>query len=223
MGRARERYDRWIRDHLRKRYPELEHPLLAVVDGFDAIQANAIIDAGDLRPIVEAASSQRRPLLENATTLLSELTERYEEARGAVAAMSEDSRNHVRFNAILCLGSPTPLAFTLGILRRSLRDKSARVREKAADWAGRLRLREFVPDLESAFSIEQNSKAKRTIEFELKLLRDGYILEPRREGFFVTTHRSGGGVTAQFVPHAELEQRGIDAIVADMTERKSFR
>src|SRR5205823_314602 len=141
-----------------------------------------------LAPIVNAASSSRVPLYENATSLLSELTEHFPAACDAVANMAQATRSRVRFNAILCLGRSTPPSLTLQILRQCLRDKSARVRLKAADWAGRLRLRKIVPDLEEAAARERNANARRTIEFELKLLRDGYILEPGSdEGLMITT------------------------------------
>jgi hypothetical protein len=220
MTSAREKYEPWISDFLRKRYPELEAPLLAAIDAFDLIDQRQQIDEGLLRFIVEAASSSRRTLYENATSLLGELTERYGEARDAVAGMSQNTRSHVRFNAILCLCRSTPLSFSLDLIRRGLRDASARVRAKAADWPGRLRARDVVLDLEHALAQETNETARSTIEFELRLLRDGYILEPAQDdGFQVTTY-SCNGVAGRWIERSELEQRGIDAIVADLAARK---
>jgi hypothetical protein len=219
MAGTRDQFETWIRDYLRKRYPELEQPLLAAIDRYDAIGETAKISPDLLKPIVEAASSQRRPLYENVTTLLGQLTEHYQEARDAVAAMSVDSRSLVRFNAILCLGSSTPLAFVLELLRRGLHDKSARVRQKASDWAGRLRLRDVVPDLESALPGERNSKTKETMSFVLRLLRDGYTLELDGDGFVLCTFRHNGGVTCRFVSRSEAQTRGIDAIVNEMSRK----
>jgi hypothetical protein len=220
MTSAREKYEPWLRDFLRKRYPELESPLRAAIEAFDSIEQRQQIDGELLRPIVEAASSSRRPLSENATSLLGKLTERYGEARDAVAKMSKNTRSHVRFNAILCLCKSTPLLFSLDLIRRGLRDTSARVRAKAADWAGRLRAQEVVLDLEQALAQETIESARSTIEFELKLLRDGYILEPDQDdGFQVTTH-SHDGVAGRWIKRSELEQRGIHAIVADLAARR---
>jgi len=73
------------------------------------------------------------------------------------------------------------------LIRRGLRDKRANVRRKAADWAGCLHIRDVVTDLETAFAVEKNNKAKETIEFELRLLRDGYILKPSGDGVFWVT------------------------------------
>jgi hypothetical protein len=171
-----------------------------------------------LVPIVEAASSSRRPLYENATQLLSKLTGKFSEAREAVESMAMDPRSYVRFNAILCLGKLTPATFTAQLLRQGLRDKSANVRRKAADWTGRLRTRELVPDLETAAAQEKNAKVKVTIEFELKLLRDGYIKEPSSDnGFDVTTH-TDDGIRSRWVSGSELRKRGINAIVKELAK-----
>jgi hypothetical protein len=73
------------------------------------------------------------------------------------------------------LGKETPSDIVDEILKASLKDKRARVRRKAADWAGTLRNKRLVSDLEAALSIEKDKKARSTMEFELRLLRDGYI------------------------------------------------
>ena len=81
------------------------------------------LDATLLAPIVEAASSSRRPLYENATGFLGKLTKEYPLARDSVEKMAADARSHVRFNAILCLQEATPVEFTLRLIRQVLRDK----------------------------------------------------------------------------------------------------
>lgn len=214
MGCSRDRLEPWIRETIRKRDPDLEEPLLAAIDAYDAICETARISPELLRPIVEAASSSRIPLYDTATTFLSKLTDRFPEVCDAVKAMFEAPRSHVRFNAILCLGSSTPPNLTFELLRRGLRDKSVRVRWKAADRAGRLRLRDLVPELEKALVIEKDSKASRTIHLELRLLRDGYILEPSGGGFTLTTF-TPHGIRGRFISTSELEKRGIDALVEE--------
>ncbi len=220
MRSTREKYEPWLQDYLRKRYPELEPAMLAAIEAFDSIKSTRRTTPDLLAPIVEAASSSRRPLYENATGFLAVLTGEHDEARTAVAEMAVDPRSHVRFNAILCLAKVTPLQFTLRLIRQGLRDKSASVRRKAADWAGRLRIQEVVPELEEALEKEANRKAKDTIEFDLRLLRDGYILQPDEDdGFEVTTFLTDGGVTGRWVRRSELESRGLDVIVAELAAR----
>jgi hypothetical protein len=216
MKKTRADYEPWLRDYLRKRQPDLEPPLLAAIDAFDTIHDENRLDATLLAPIVEAASSSRRPLYDSATSFLGKLTADHALARESVERMAADTRSHVRFNAILCLRKATPIEFTLRLIRQSLRDKSANVRTKAADWAGHLRIRELVPDLEAALAAETNAKAKQTIEFELRLLRDGHILEPARDdGYYVTTYCSDG-IASRWVARSELEQRGIQVIIAEV-------
>jgi hypothetical protein len=215
MKKTRAYYEPWLRDYLRKRQPDLEPQLLAAIDAYDTIQEEKRLDAGLLAPIVAAASSSRRPLYENATELLGKLTGEYAIARDVVEGMAVDLRSPVRFNAILCLKKTTPLDFTLRIIRQGLRDKSANVRRKAADWAGRLRIRQVVPELEAAFAVEKNNKAKETIEFELRLLRDGYILKPEKAGTFCVTAFTPNGCGSRWFKGTEIEQRGMEAIVAE--------
>lgn len=215
MKKIRAYYEPWLRDYLRKRQPDLEPELLAAIDAYDTIQEEKRLDAGLLAPIVAAASSSRRPLYENATNLLGNLAGEYALARESVAGMAADSRSHVRFNAILCLMKTTPLDFTLRLIRQGLRDKSANVRGKAADWAGRLRVRQVVPDLETAFAVEKNNKAKQTMEFELRLLRDGYILEPETDGSYRVTAFTPNGCGSRWFKGTEIKKRGMKAILAE--------
>jgi hypothetical protein len=219
MSSTRKRYEPWLRDHARPRFPELVPAVLAAIKAFDTIRQKRRASPELLAPIVTAASSPRVPLFDTGTTFLSELTRRFAEARDEVAAMADHPRSHVRFNAILCLSESTPLPLKFQVVRRALQDKSASVREKAADMAGLLRLREVVPDLEAAAVRERNTKVKETIEFELKLLQDGYILEPDSDGgFHVTTHQRDGGTAGRWVSRSELKRRGVNAIVAELTK-----
>lgn len=218
MKSTRADYERYAADYFRERCPELESPLLDAIDAYDKIRGKKRLNPKLLAQIVKAAKSSRRPLYENATDYLGNLTRNHPAARSAVEQMAIDPRSQVRFNAILCLTKSTPRSFTLRILRQGLRDKSARVRRKTADWAGRLRIHELVPVLEEALAIEKNAKAKATIEFELRLLRDGYILEGARDGGFEVTTFSSDGVAGRWVSRSELKRLGIKAIVADLAD-----
>jgi len=202
MASIHDKYDSWFATYLEPRYPELVAPLRAALDAYDRIQRQKRIDSADLQPIVDVARSHRRPLYENASNLLEALTADHREARDAVAEMAKDRKAQVRFNAIICLGRRTPREFCVNLLCQALSDKSARVRQKAADWAQRLDLSEIVPDLERALSNETHAGAKRTIEFGLRLMRDGYILDDRvpiafRSPFPPDTESPGAGSHAK--------------------------
>ncbi len=219
MKTTLETYEPWLRDCIRKRFPELEPMILAAINAYDLILQKQSITSQWLEPIVAAASSSRRPLCETVTPFLGRLTGLYVEARQAVMQMAQDPRSHVRFNAILCLDEKTPRPFSLELIRKSLLDKSSNVRLKAADWAGRLRTREVVPELAEALAKKGNAKAKDTIEFELKLLRDGYILEPGPDdGFNITTFCSNG-IAGRWIRRSEIERRGIQAILDELAAR----
>lgn len=162
--------DSWIESYLRKRFPELERPLLDAVNAYDEMDSRLIVDDVRLKPLLEAASSSRTPLYENATQLLGDLTVAHEAARQAVIKMASNPSAQVRFNAILCVDESAPRAFALDVVRNGLHDRSARVREKAADWAYRCSLHELVPELAAALGKESNGNAKACITLALEKL-----------------------------------------------------
>ena len=67
MQTQRDRFQPWLENYLRPRYPELEAPLMAAVDAFDAVLQTGELLPERLRPIVDAVSSSRGPLYENAS------------------------------------------------------------------------------------------------------------------------------------------------------------
>ena len=216
MGRVRDDIEGWLNRIIRPRCPELEPIIVAAAEAYDAAEEGGELPPELLRPVVDAASDSHRPVYEFAVSLLRRLTGRFPEACQAVADMAGHPKSHVRFNAILSLGRGTPAPLALEILRQGLRDRSSRVRIKAADWSGTLRLREMVPDLERASANERDPKTKREIDFALALLRDGYLLRPAdHDGFHVVAFFSGG-INSRWVSRTELEQRGIEAIAAEL-------
>jgi hypothetical protein len=217
MPKSHEKFVPWVERYLRPRYPELVAPLMAAVDAFDAIQDRGELSQGNLGILVEAACSSRRPLYENVCGFMAHLTARWPEATAAILQMSKSPKAQIRFNAILCLGRDTPSDVVDAILKGGLRDKSARVRSKAADWAGRLRNKRLVTELGAALTAEKNRRARSTIEFELRLLRDGYILEKTEDGWFrVTVHTDSGGTRGGTVAESRLKLEGVETIAAEL-------
>jgi hypothetical protein len=213
MPETRERFEPWVERNLRQRYPELVVPLMAAIDAFDAIWERGERTPDNLDKVVKAASSTRRPLYENASGLMQRLTTKWPEAAVAVLKMSKSPKSHVRFNAILCLGKGSPDDLVDAILRSGLQDKSARVRSKAADWAGRLGNTRLTSELTAASVVEDDAETRSCIDFELRLLRDGYILEKCEEGWFdVTVRMDDGGVCTETVNESRLKSEGIEAI-----------
>lgn len=168
---TRDRFEPWLEAYLRKRFPELERPLIEAIDAFDELASGTPIETDRLKPLVFAASSDRSPLYENATELLGQLAVKHDAARQAVEGMAVNSKAQVRFNAIICVNASWPRKAALEILRNRLRDSSSRVREKAADWALRYGMKELVPELTAALRNESNSKARSCIDFALQQLR----------------------------------------------------
>lgn len=218
MPLSRERYESWIASRLEPRFPELAARLRASLDALERIRAQERIDPPDLDPLVDLLRSSRRPLYENGADLLRELTAERAEVRDVVAELARDNKAHVRFNAILCLSDLTPREFSVTILRQALSDSSARVRQKAADWALRLKLGELVPDLERASLHEKQAANKKTIDFSLRLLRNGYVVEEVGGDSVSITVPRKGSIVGRYFSRAEFEAKGAAALAAEMQD-----
>jgi hypothetical protein len=97
-----------------------------------------------------------------------------------------------------------------------LSDKSSRVREKAADQALTLHLSELTADLQRALSVETRDDTKGTIEFSLRLLRDGYILEDEDADRIFITFLATYGITSHSVSREDLDTKGLEAIIREV-------
>ena len=213
--------ENWLRTYLEPRFPELVEPYCNACRAYERMRQADSISPADLKTLVEAASSSRGPLYEQATTFLARLTAQHSEAREAVKQMLHDSQWHVRFNAILSVCSSTPRDFAVQVVREALNDRSARVREKAADWALRLEMREVVPDLEEQAKLE-SGKAIGEIRLSLALLRDGYLLEHDETGYSLTIPIANG-ISGHRVSRADLERKGIERVIAEIRRQDPQR
>ena len=216
MVKTRDHFERWFSERSGPRKPKDEASLLAAADAFDSIQKRRKVTPQLLEPIVAACAWPPTSLSANASRFLSILANQYVEAGHAVEMMASDGRWQVRFNAVLCARKEAPVDLNVKILRIALRDKSARVRGMAACHAGILEIQELICDLEQALKCEKDPKAKDSIDFELKLLRDGFTVEPASKGQFVVCTRFNRGTTSRFVSKAELDRLGPKAIAKKM-------
>jgi len=84
---------------------------------------------------------------------------------------------------------------------------------------GRLHYKNLVPELTAALAVEMHAGTRKTMEFYLRLLRDGYILKKDADGrYSVTVPMPNGGISGRFIDEKLLREKGIDAIVAEYVE-----
>lgn len=215
MSTMMARYEQRVRENCRNR-PELIEPLLMALAAYDRLKSGTVPDRfrADLDLIRQTASDRRRPLYDMATQLLAEIAEISADARAAIELMMQAPQSHIRFNGIVSLSAEAPRDFSQRVIAAGLRDKSIRVRKKAADWAYRMQLLEAIPDLAEAYAIESNSKLRDSMEFYLRMLRDGYVL--KHEGtttIHLTIAFGRGGICSCRISEAELTMRGVEEIV----------
>lgn len=165
-------YDRtYIQEYLerfvRPRSRTLERSLLAV---FDALSSGSEVSREDLSVTEQGASDQRENIYHVSTEFLGEIAEKDERAMLLIREMSNAKQAHIRHNALLCLSPRIPTHESVSIIRKSLADKSSRVRTKAADWAYRLNLGILVPDLKAALRIEGDEEVAKELRGSLREL-----------------------------------------------------
>jgi hypothetical protein len=175
----------------------------------------------DLQLILAAAYDARRAAWHTGTDRLAKLTGKHREVRDAVARMMEDRRLRVRLNGVLSIGHDTPRPFATEILGKGLHDKSARVRAIAANSALVLNMRELLPDLAQQCSVEPNAQTRGIIDSSLRLVRDGYILEPAGpKRFYVTIRKPDGVISGRHVTQEEIDRKGFQALVRTWSEKQ---
>jgi len=216
-GPEHERYAAWLKRLRRQRAPKIDADLLAMADAYDAAVQSGNLSASQLQRVVEGASSPRAMLWYNATDLLMKLSGRWPAAADAIATMFRSRKATVRFAALCSLGRGTPIDITDALLGAGLRDKSSRVRWKAAARANDLDRRKLIPDITAALVAESDEKARRSIELSRRMLRDDHWVRPDSPGSVsVTARLHDGGIANKIVSNDELRTRGIESILAEL-------
>ena len=194
----------------------MERDFRACLNGYERIKTNNRVDKRSLNSVIRAARSSRAPLFNTAIHFLRDLSAHYSEVSEVILTMSTDKHWYVRCHALLSLGQGTPKDIVLAILKKGLQDRSASVRGLAAWQARSLRVLKLIPDLENHFAIEPHPEVKYSIEFHLRLLRDGYFLE-RQDGEtpFIWIPISDG-IRGCSVSQEEIDTKGIPAIISEI-------
>lgn len=205
---------------LERTFPQDVEMMRAVFNAFDAMQAGTPVTWKLLQPIMTAASDSRKLIFDVPTGYLNRLSCQHAEAREAVAKMADDPNAFTRVNAIMCIGNGAPLDFKVKLLRQGLGDKSSKVRQKSADWTGRLCLTQLVPELERAVAAEENAKAKAAMEYALNCLKGGYTVRQEADGTVAITKFSHNGGTTRWCEQDELDRRGMEALLAEFPPDK---
>lgn len=149
--------------------PDLVAPMLEVMNVVPSrgIPSNAALEATAL-----AVSSSRVGVYETGSYVLGALADYDPRALQVIAALSCSRDAKIRHNAILCLTEETPSETTIQVIRSALSDKSSRVRQKAADWAGRLHLCQSLPDIRSALIRETHRETRDVMVWAVKTLQN---------------------------------------------------
>jgi hypothetical protein len=215
-GPQHEHYAAWLERRRAPRDPEAEADLLAVADAYDAAMQSGTLSPEQLQRVIDGASDSRALLWNNATDLLKKLSGTWPAAADAMVTMFRSRKAHVRFATLCSLGRETPVTVTDALLKAGIRDKSSRVRWKAVDRANILERRNLVADIAAALAVEPDDKARRSMELDLRMLRDGHWVRPHSHGWSSVTARLHNGIASRTVSDDELRIKGLEAVLSEL-------
>jgi hypothetical protein len=193
-------------------------PAFDAVDAYEAC-LHCPADDRSLQAIVRAASSPHKIVFEVGCHILVELARTSEPAQTALVAMSSGKDTTARFHAVAYLSQSLPADLRHTIVQRSLRDRSAKVRQKAIERAEQFQFKDLLPELETLASTEANASVRRTLALFLPLLRDGFLLERARDGtgWQVTVH-GRHSITSSYIPATKYSDSHLQSVIAALRE-----
>ena len=139
-----------------------------LLDLFDLAEKRENIAAEQLGRLKLIASDKRETISFCGRVLLGSFAERQPEAQALILEMANASVAHVRFNAILCLNERCPESLVMQVIPSSLKDKSKKVRCKAADWARNFKIDALLPMMEQALSLESDLEVQHVLRAEIR-------------------------------------------------------
>jgi hypothetical protein len=196
---------------------------LAAVDAFENCRRKRRVTAADLRPLVLAASSPHKLVFETGCNLLVQLAARHAEAQACFLEMAKDKNATARFHAVAYLSPKLPEPLRLEIVGIALDDRNAKVRLKGIEGAEEFNFTRFLERLEEMQETEANEAVRHSLAVHIALLRDGFFVEPSRDGagYYLTVRgpRSFGG---PFIPKEKYSEEFVRKEVARLKEGNSW-
>jgi hypothetical protein len=137
-------------------------PVLAsrILEAISALSSHLPVTDLALQDVTQAATHRSTQINLTATYVLSAIAEH--DARGMQAVMSlfNSSKSEVRLSALVCLSRDTPRAETSELLQLGLKDRSSRIRLKAAEFIAWLQFRDLLTNVQEALMSETNNSAR---------------------------------------------------------------
>jgi hypothetical protein len=214
MGARRDHYEQWFAKRRGPRNAADEAAALKAADAYDAMKRQGKPSRPQLDVMVIAAGNPHRLVRNCAVDLLSKSLREWPEVAATIATMMRDRSSTTRFSAMCCIKEHMPAHIARDMIQAGLSDKSGQVRWKAAEAANRLKFVQFIPLLERVAAEEKPGRTRRSLEHSLRMLRDGYFLNPTGDGTYTLWIDTARGSTGKSITETELISKGVDALVA---------
>jgi hypothetical protein len=221
MGTQREHYEQWFASRRGPRNAADEGAALQAADAYDAMERAGMLSRPQLDVLVAAAGNPHRLVWNCAVDLLKKILHRWPEVADTIGAMMNDRSATARFSAMCCVKAFMPAPLAERMIRAGLSDKSGQVRWKAAEAANRLGRTDLLPLLERAVAAEKSGRTRDSLEHSLRMLRDGYILDPMGDGTYTLWIDTPQGSVGKSVTEEELKSKGISCLIVDYRDAEA--
>ena len=165
--------------------PELKMIAVRAIDAFESINHDPNDTEQPLNHLYAAASHPRFVVWDVGLPLLSQIAEKFEDARAKILKLASERKAENRRRSVQYLSDGFPRSFCVAILAELLKDKSARVRGFAAGRSCSLALNELMPSISMARAIENDRTAQFELDVAFHLMRDNFYEYEDSNGYHI--------------------------------------
>ena len=212
--------DKWVLEYLVPRRPELVASFLEAREICDRVGRTKSLESGDAERLLGFARSPHTPLGENVASMIGERYAKVPSLGTIIRALAGGRLIHERINALVALSSYPSTDLHSELLAHLLRDKSARIRELAADKIVDHGLTGLHTELEAAVARESNPKVLDALRSDIEYLRCGFLVRRAGEDVWVTCRQPRKGSTSKLFTREEFDAEGSAWIQVMLTNER---
>jgi hypothetical protein len=212
----------WVRERQPAPAPQKKQ-LMAAIDAWERLHESRR-RTGDLELVVAAAMSQYAAIWCTCTELLGRLISIAPGAREAFEQAMKKAKAAQRRQLISGLYYCVDRDFSREMLRQSLHDKSAVVRERAAEKAEDLAMVELADEMLKQEQVEKKQGTLDVLRHNRLLLTQGWYLKPSPDPdqMVLVVRLQHGGTPGRWISAQDLRERTLEQLICSMRESGRF-
>jgi hypothetical protein len=198
-------------------YQNYREQLFTLIHTAEDIQSNQKLNPSNLKIIEEGIkASWDEVYYYHAGSYLCLLSHYFPEAVELFYRLANDRNWKVRKNTVKLLKLRPQIEVIDKITSLALHDKSRQVVLSAFESADRFKITELIPEMENIYKNEKVEKYKKSMDYYLSLLKDGYYLHEESDPKFITIKTEFNSLETASITDEELHKKGIKKIVEEL-------